>query len=134
MTKDEALELVATRWWEHCTDAQIVGFQLYERLLCMPFARFHEATEKALCRPVYTHEFGLGLDQLKAEFEGTAAPATLAQILDLIPPEKRIIGDDVTRFRPILLGTAYTLAFVAAVVAYGIACRAFFVWLIEAVR
>ena len=92
MTKQEALDLAGTNWWEHCTDAQIVGFQLYEEKLCMPFGRFHESVEKALGRPVYTHEFGsAGLDQIKAEFEGGAAPATLEQILALIPEEKRIV-------------------------------------------
>ena len=91
MTKAEALTLFDARWWESASDREIAGFQLYESKLCCPFSRFHEAVEKTLGRPVYTHEFGLGMDQLKAEFEGRATPATLEQIINLIPAEKRIV-------------------------------------------
>lgn len=52
---------------------------------------FHEAVEKALGRPVWTHEFGLNWDGLKKELMGEAPAPTMQEIIDLIPEEKRII-------------------------------------------
>lgn len=68
-----------------------MAFQLYEDLLCMPFDAFHGAVQRVLGRPVWSHEFcTAGTKQLRAEFEGKAEPATLEQIMALIPPEKRV--------------------------------------------
>ena len=92
MDRDEALALAGTEWWKHATDDEIVGFQLYEEVLCMGFREFHGAVERVLGRPVYTHEFATGaVEQLKAEYEGKAEPRTMKDIIDLIPPEKRIV-------------------------------------------
>lgn len=92
MTKEQALALAATEWWNHATDREIAEFQLVEPLLCMPFGRFHEAIEKTLGRPVFTHEFGSrGHEQLRAELFNGAEPPTLDAILNLIPAEKRIV-------------------------------------------
>ena len=57
----------------------------------MPFGVFHEAIEKTLERPVFTHEFGLNLDSLKMELMHGTTPPTLQEIMNLIPEEKRII-------------------------------------------
>ena len=59
--------------------------------LCMPFSRFHEAIEKVLDRPVYTHEFGLNYDGIVKEFLGEKEKPTLKEIINLIPKEKLII-------------------------------------------
>jgi hypothetical protein len=57
----------------------------------VPFEVFHEAIEKALGRPVWTHEFGLNMEGLKKEFLGETPPPTMEEIMNLIPEEKRVI-------------------------------------------
>jgi hypothetical protein len=91
MTREEAIKMYDTGWWQHATDQEIVAFQLFEEKLCMPFGRFHEAVEKCLERPVFTHEFGLAHEQLKAEFLKQRPKSTFAEIMALIPKEKQII-------------------------------------------
>lgn len=91
ITKEQAIELANSNWWLNLSARDIVMFQLFEPLLCMPFDVFHEAIEKALGRPVWTHEFGLNYEGLKKEFLGKADPPTMEEIINLIPKEKRII-------------------------------------------
>ena len=69
---------------------QIAEFQIEQKLLCMPFAVFHEAMEKALDRPVFTHEFAF-VDNLKKELYGEKEPPTFEEICALIPKEKLMI-------------------------------------------
>lgn len=57
MTREEAVKLADSKWYETKTAEEIVDFQLYEERLCMPFPLFHKAVEEALGRPVFTHEF-----------------------------------------------------------------------------
>jgi len=91
MTKENAIILAESKFWEGMTHRQIAEFQMCECKLCMPFPVFHEAVEKTLGRPVYTHEFGLNFQGLKDElFNGKTAP-TLEEIINLIPEDKRYI-------------------------------------------
>jgi hypothetical protein len=64
---------------------------MFEELLCMPFDVFHEAVEKTLGRPVWTHEFGLNFDGLKAELLGEKPASTMEEIINLIPEDKRVV-------------------------------------------
>ncbi len=57
----------------------------------MPFDVFHEAIEKVLHRPVYTHEFGLNYVGIVLEYLGEKQPPTFEEIINMIPEEKRII-------------------------------------------
>lgn len=57
LTEEQAIRLAETKFWETMTDHDIAKFQLFEDRLCMPFGVFHRAIEKALGRPVWTHEF-----------------------------------------------------------------------------
>ncbi len=91
MTKAQATKLHDSKFWEPMTYAERAKFQLFEPRLCMPFDVFHEAVEKALHRPVYTHEFGLNLDGLKRELCGIEQPPTMEEILYLVPADKQII-------------------------------------------
>lgn len=91
MTKDEAVALMATKFWENMSHEDRAKFQLYEDRLCMPFDVFHEAIEKALGRSVWTHEFALNRDGLKEELLGEAEGPTMADIFNLIPEEKRLV-------------------------------------------
>ncbi len=90
MTKAQAVELYDSGFWKSMSHHEIALFQLHEKLLCMPFGVFHEAVEKAIGRPVYTHEFARP-DGLKSELLGKKERPSLQEILDLIPEEKRII-------------------------------------------
>jgi hypothetical protein len=86
MTEEQAVKLAASEFWKELTPRQIA------ELLCMPFDVFHEAIEKALGRSVWTHEFAFGgLDRMKAELLGERPAPTFADILALIPEEKRLL-------------------------------------------
>lgn len=68
MTREEAVKMTDSKWYELKTAEEIVKFQLYEERLCMPFPLFHKAIEEVLGRPVYTHEFAR-VKNLQKEFE-----------------------------------------------------------------
>lgn len=89
MTRERAIELAKSGWWKGLPAEAIVAFQLYEPLLCMDFGDFHEAVEKALGRPVWTHEFAS--TRLQEEFEGKKPKPSMAEILSLIPEDKRVL-------------------------------------------
>lgn len=91
MTREEALALIDTKWWESRNSREIALFQFNEPRLCMPFALFHAAVEKTLGRPVWTHEFAMNYDGLKRELNGEQPAPSFAEILDLIPAEKRVV-------------------------------------------
>jgi hypothetical protein len=88
MTREQAVALAESKFWEHLTFAQRARFQINEPLLCMPFAVFHEAVEKTLGRSVWTHEFGLNYEGIKAELNGECGPPTMTEIIGMLPPEK----------------------------------------------
>ena len=58
MTKEEAVKLYDSKFWEKLSYREIAEFQLFEKRLCIPFDVFHKAVGKALGRPVWNHEFG----------------------------------------------------------------------------
>ena len=55
--RERAIELAETKWWEGQDPATIFERQMLTLELIMDFSAFHEATEKVLGRPVWTHEF-----------------------------------------------------------------------------
>lgn len=91
MTKTQATTLHESRFWETMTYRERALFQLFEPRLCMPFDVFHEAIEKTLNRPVWTHEFGLNVDGLKKELLGEQPAPSLKDIVNLIPENKRVL-------------------------------------------
>ena len=91
MTKNEAMALYESKFWEQMSFRDRAMFQMFEDLLCMPFGVFHEAVEKALGRPVFTHEFGLNREGLRRELLGAAPSPTMGDIIALIPKSKRIV-------------------------------------------
>ena len=66
ITREEAQELAESGWYYGKEANEIVDFQLYEPLLCMPFHEFQGAVEAVLGRPVMTHEFAQ-VERLQAE-------------------------------------------------------------------
>jgi hypothetical protein len=91
MTEAEAITLADSKFWEAMSFRERAMFQMWEDRLCMPFGVFHEAVEKTLGRPVWTHEFGLNRDGLRAELIGNGVAPTLAEIMEMIPKDKRIV-------------------------------------------
>jgi len=91
LKKEQAISFGESGLYDCMSYREIAEFQIQQKCLCMPFSVFHEALEKSLGRPVFTHEFGLNIDGLKDElFKGTEPP-TLEDIINLIPEEKRVV-------------------------------------------
>lgn len=90
MTENQAVALGNSGWWKDKTPRQIAMFQLFEDRLCMPFSDYHGAMEKALGRPVFTHEFA-SPERLQRELLGSSLPPTFKQIIEMIPEAKRIL-------------------------------------------
>lgn len=67
LTKEQAIEFHENKKWEQMTETERALFQLNQEKLCMPFDVFHKAVESTLKRPVFTHEFGVNMDGLRAE-------------------------------------------------------------------
>lgn len=55
------------------------------------FPCYHARVEQLVGRPVWTHEIGLNWPGLVKEARWEDRPATMEEIIDLIPEEKRII-------------------------------------------
>lgn len=91
LTKEEAIRFSDSRVWESWTHEQICDFQLFQKKLCMPFSVFHEAVEKTLGRPVFTHEFGLNYDGIVQERLGIREAPTFEEIVAMIPEDKRVM-------------------------------------------
>lgn len=91
LTKEEAIRLAKNKEWEKWPDKVLVGFQLFQDKLCVDFSAFHAAIERVLERPVFTHEFGLNIDGLIAEFLGKSSAPSLEDVMDMIPKDKKVI-------------------------------------------
>lgn len=90
LTKEEAIQLCDSKVYNDWDAEKIVRFQLFQKRLCMPFDKFHEAIEKVLGRSVWTHEFAYH-DNIVLEYLGEREMPTMEEIINLIPPEKRLI-------------------------------------------
>ena len=78
------------RWWES-DDPRVKALgQLQEPIIVMAFDEFHHAVEQAIGRPVWTHEFA-DPQRLIEEIEGERPPATMRDILDVIPKDTRVV-------------------------------------------
>ena len=91
ISRQEAIAIFQSKLYEDWSYEQKVKFQLFQDRLSMPFDVFHEAIEKVLKRPVYTHEFGLNRDGLQKEFLGEICTPTFEDIIALIPKDKLLI-------------------------------------------
>jgi hypothetical protein len=91
LTQEQAVACAETRQWKSWDAKTRAMFQFNQKYLCMPFDVFHKATEDALGRPVFTHEFGLNPDGLLSELQGIKEAPTFEQIMLLLPPNKTIV-------------------------------------------
>lgn len=91
LTKAQAIAFGEAELWKAMSLQERAIFQMEQDMLCMPFGVFHEAVEKTLRRPVYTHEFALNRDGIRGELlNGDPAP-TLQEVMALLPKSKRLI-------------------------------------------
>lgn len=90
LTYEEAIAKAKSGWWKKATAQEIVEFQLYEDRLCMDLSDYHEAVEKVLGRPVWTHEFAQP-QRLRDEYEGKCKAPTMEHIIGQSPSEKVIV-------------------------------------------
>jgi hypothetical protein len=91
LTREQAIAFGESRAWESMSEAQRARFQIEQNRLCMPFDVFHRAVEKTLGRPVWTHEFGLNRDGLRAELAGTGPAPTMKKIIAMLPADKVLL-------------------------------------------
>lgn len=92
LSREDAIFLGESRFWEPLTARERATFQLFQELLCMPFDVFHGAVEECLGRPVYTHEFSSSnMENVRREFLGERPAPTLEQVIALIPADKRVV-------------------------------------------
>jgi hypothetical protein len=89
--RDKAIALAKSNWWVGKEPRDIAKFQFFTDELAMPFDVFHEALEKALGRPVFTHEMALNYDGIAMELLGEKDAPTMEEIINLIPEDKRIL-------------------------------------------
>ena len=89
--KEAAIALAQSGWWKDKSPRDICRVQLFTAELCMDFGDFHKAVEDCLGRPVFTHEFGLNISGIVAEFLGVGESPTFAEIVEMIPAEKRLL-------------------------------------------
>lgn len=87
--RDAAIALAKTKWWEGLQSRDIAIRGLSIRELCIPFAMLHEHVEKALGRPVFTHEFASL--RILDEVLGNVPAPTFDEIVAMIPEDKRIL-------------------------------------------
>jgi len=89
VTKDEAIEIAESGIWNEWSDEVLFCFGMFQQRLSFDFSKFHEATEKVLGRPVWTHEFAYR-DLLIAQWLKKKPQASFSDVINLIPEEKRI--------------------------------------------
>lgn len=89
--KEAAIALYDSGWWKELDHCDIARRQMFTAELCCPFGVFHEALEKTLGRPVFTHELGFNPHGLMNELMGEQGPPTFEEIIALIPEEKRVL-------------------------------------------
>lgn len=90
LTREQALALYDTEFWESLAYVERARFQLSEERLCMPFDIFVEAVERALGRPVRVGEF-LQPRRLLAELSGEQTVLDVDDLLSLLPEQNRIL-------------------------------------------
>jgi hypothetical protein len=94
MTKEQAIALAESKWWEGKSARDIAMFQIFaaDCIMCMPFDLLLKAVSEALGRPVFNVEFtSKGVERLKTELLTGGPAPTMDDILALIPEEKRVI-------------------------------------------
>ncbi len=90
LTREQALALYDSRFWESLAYVERARFQLSEERLCMPFEVFIEAVERVLGRSVSVGEL-IDSRGLLAELTGEQQPLDVDELLSLVPARKRML-------------------------------------------
>lgn len=86
---ERAIALAKSGWWHGLPPRQAALFQLLTMEAVMPHSAFHTALQKALGRPVFTHEMVLDFWCLTHELLGGQPAPPPDELLDLLPATKR---------------------------------------------
>lgn len=91
-TEDEAMKIYDSGEWQVWTDDYKFVYQITQDRLCMPWDAFHAATETALGRSVWTHEFAEPKSLLR-EYLGQIERPTMEEVFSKLPQDKTIAVD-----------------------------------------
>ena len=72
-------------------EERVAEMTLLAGITTVPFSMIHQRIEALVGRPVYTHEIGTDWEGLVAEAGNQAPPATMQEIIELIPEPKRLV-------------------------------------------
>lgn len=89
--REKAIALAKSGWWHGKPDREVAKFQLFTDELAMDFGDFQMALERALGRPVWTHELAMNFDGIAMELLGEKDAPSMQEIINLIPEDKRIL-------------------------------------------
>lgn len=84
MSRENAVALSKSNFWQGLTNFQIASFQLFQSRLCMPFDVFHGAVDK-FAPGCSTISFGLLVPELQKAVRGKKGAPTLEEILSFMP-------------------------------------------------
>lgn len=87
LTNEQIMQIIENDIWEYWTDEEIVKIQLFQKSLCVPFGKFHQAVENVFNRPVWIHEFA-DRDSLIAEYKKNFEIPTFEDIVSLLPEKE----------------------------------------------
>lgn len=90
-TEEQATAIYESGVWKEWTDEQVVRFQLFQQLMCLPFIHFVKAIERFFNYPVATTAFvfhkGMVIEYMrKTEYD---EPPTFDEIVGYLPEELR---------------------------------------------
>lgn len=68
-------------------------FRSFDGPMEVPFELYHKRIEQLVGRPIWTHEIGLNWEGLCKECRWENRPATMNEILTLIPEDRLIIAN-----------------------------------------
>lgn len=90
LTREQAIDFAESESYKSMNYREIAEFQINQKRLCMPFSVFHEAVEKTINRPVFTHEFGLNADGIRSEIMEGKEPPSFDELINLVPKKRTI--------------------------------------------
>ena len=89
-TEKQALAFFESKRWESMSFKVRALFQLQQERLCMTFDVFHEAVQKTVGRPVFSHEFnGFNADGLLVEVQRACDAADHQAVRDALADQDR---------------------------------------------
>ena len=91
LTQEQAIAFYESGVWVKWTGEQLVAFQLWQPLLCIPYSIYRELLEKVLGRGVQTVEVGLNRRGLQDEYLCKHEQPNMQIFIDLLPEDKKYL-------------------------------------------